>query len=151
MRIYLAGNMTDPHIDAVSWRQQVKKSLPEYEFIDPTELPSNIHISQVNYIVERDLRYVRESDLVLAELYNEHAQYVGTSMEIREAYIHGIPIIVWGEPKSLFAQYHAIRIPRFENVIEFLRLNKMILARMRFTEEDQVTLQVPIDPFEEVG
>ena len=72
-------------------------------------------------VVEKDLIHVATSDLILAEVGTLDYPYIGTSMEIRYAYEHGIPVVVWSPlEQNFFLEYHSTKIfKKLRDAIEY--------------------------------
>jgi hypothetical protein len=53
-----------------------------------------------------------QADVVLTEMDTHYHAYIGTAIEMRKAWEHSIPVIVWGlrNRESKFLQYHATAI-----------------------------------------
>ncbi|MDR7867790.1 MAG: hypothetical protein RIN56_13330 [Sporomusaceae bacterium] len=62
-------------------------------------------------VVERDLADIASADIVLVEMNNAAGGYIGTAMEIREAWEMGKIVIVWGQAfrNSKFLRYHVTK------------------------------------------
>lgn len=151
--IYLAGAIDGISVDdAKEWRNEVKEKLSDiYDFIDPTEF-----YGTTVEIVEAGFDGVGRCDLVLAEMNRTDRPYVGTSMEIREAFTQNKLVIVWGTPDSRFVDYHAFIVPTLEWAICLLRWNVNIVTRLRLPVElpewlsiDELREEMLEDPNEE--
>jgi hypothetical protein len=104
MRLYLAGPIfgcTDFEIHA--WRHRLKRKFdkrynPEsqFEVLDPMERDYAGRYDQ-NYeeLVEWDIQRLRSSQFVIC---NAHKPSFGTPMELWDARLHGIPILLIRQP-----------------------------------------------------
>ncbi len=115
-RIYLAGAIhhVTPEF-ATEWRKKAARELTPYGYAisDPTadkdlyHANCNTALYTPEYIVETDLANIAEADILLVEMSRKDVPYCGTSMEVRQAYLDGKIIIVWGGTQSYWARYHA--------------------------------------------
>lgn len=118
--IYLAGSINpDLELFCREWRNSATLYLEEkgFEIINPIkdkDLTKNYNYED---IVNQDLYNVSNSDLVLAEMTWKDYPYVGTSIELYHAYLHGIPTIVWADKnydekkdKNYFMKFFATEI-----------------------------------------
>lgn len=114
MKIYLSGPIMFDD-DPVSWREQVKDRFRDHkniELLDPLRRDfRDDEILSTNEIVKFDLQDVEDADIILV---NYTKPSVGTSMEVREAYIKGKFIIGFTNlPKEKWSPwmiYHCTRI-----------------------------------------
>lgn len=131
--VYLAGAIDRVSAEyATGWRQKAKRILREVglDVIDPTE-GKELEREDVNTtlytpaeIVETDLRAIERSDVLLVEMSRDDIPYIGTSMEIRQAYVWGKKIVVWGNPTSYWVRYHADYICEgLDEAIEWIKQN----------------------------
>lgn len=128
--VYLAGGMSGiSHDEATIWRRYAKLRLEAagYKVLDPTigkdlDRPGeNIDRYTPEQIVEGDLKAISESDIILAEVSRTDKPYIGTAMEIRQAYLWNKMIIVWGGSESYWIRYHANReFGRLETALRWL-------------------------------
>lgn len=114
--VYLAGAIDKVPADyAKGWRQEAAEKLLNlgFDVCDPTRgkdldhSEANTTLYEPKDIVETDLQAIAKSDILLVEMARDDRPYVGTSMEIRQAYIWGLFIVVWGSPTSYWVRYHA--------------------------------------------
>ena len=122
MTIYLAGSKRGSEEgNAISgWRQKAARLLPyESDIRDPfrgkKHLPDG-KFDDISYtaneIVTRDLKDIRESDVVLAEMVFDDYNYIGTCMEIRAAAEYGVPVVIWcpkAVAKHYWIEYHTVK------------------------------------------
>jgi nucleoside 2-deoxyribosyltransferase len=142
MKVYLCGgiaSLTDE--DAKGWREMLKESIPEIEWLDPmTRDYRNINIdySLALKIVEEDLRDIEQSDVVVV---NATTPSWGTAMEIVYASdtsrVQQIMVMV-GETKNVspWLQAHATHV--FHNWNDLIRKLKIILVNQTATKHRQV-------------
>ena len=113
--IYLAGAID--HVSpeyALDWRKEAKRQFIEagFKVNDPTD-KKPLERSDIStyyspeFIVTSDLDSIMQSDILFVEMARKDIPYVGTSMEIRQSFIWGKNIIVWGGPISYWVRYHA--------------------------------------------
>jgi hypothetical protein len=93
MKIYLCGPIdgcTDA--DCKAWREHVKKTHPEYEYVDPMRRDfRGRSLEHSGEIVQGDKEDILSCNMVLA--YSPRPSY-GTAMEIFFAWENDIPVIV---------------------------------------------------------
>lgn len=91
--------------------------VPEERLIEPEEgpppRPEPIEARERrDEIIDRDLTEIRSSECVL--MYRTHGQNLcGASMEVREAYVQNVPVVVWNDTDRnvpLFLEGHAEEI-----------------------------------------
>lgn len=127
MKIYLAGAASKKYEDRCRlWRRTATEKLEEedFEIINPIkDYPINKEytLDEMFEVVEKDLIYVTTCDLILAEVGTMPHPYIGTSMEIRYAYQHGIPVVVWSPlEQNFFLEYHSTKIfKKLKDAIEY--------------------------------
>jgi len=92
--IYLCGGIEGLSYDeAYSWRKIAREELQnKYIILDPLD---NKHETW-SQIVKADIENVRDADILLVEMKRYNHAYIGTSMEIRDAWVQGKEIYVWG-------------------------------------------------------
>lgn len=100
MQIYLTGAVSDWD-DPFAWHDELAEDdeFDEHEFINPYtlndfDLGDDEIYERPNEVVEPALQAVRDSDGMLVR-WDDDAFLVGTAMEMKEAYEHDIPIVVW--------------------------------------------------------
>lgn len=100
MQVYLTGAVSDWD-DPFAWHDELKNSYKwrDHEFINPYTLNDfelgDEEIYEVpEKVVEPALEAVRESDAMLVR-WDDDAFLVGTAMEMKEAFDHDIPIVLW--------------------------------------------------------
>lgn len=80
--IYLSGPIMDEHLGvAREWREDAKEKLCDhFRLLDPMRRNfKDREVDSANEIVEFDLQYVRDADIILVN-YNKNS--IGTSMEV---------------------------------------------------------------------
>lgn len=99
VQIYLTGAVSS-YDDPFEWHDNLAES-DDYghDFVNPYTLNSFDLGDEEIYerpheIVEPALEAVEESDGLLVR-WDDDAFLVGTSMEIKHAYEHGIPVVIW--------------------------------------------------------
>ncbi|MBC7340911.1 MAG: hypothetical protein H5U02_00395 [Clostridia bacterium] len=124
--VYLAGPVDGVSWDfAWSWRMYAKEVLEEagYMVLNPLAGLDLSDCSDVIGIVEKQVADVMEATVVLAEADQHTAPYIGTAMEIRIAFEHGIPVLLWGKAhkRSVWLKYHAdARFWNLDGALKFL-------------------------------
>ncbi len=115
--IYLSGPIDYVSLEEASgWRDKA------------TELLKGMRIAALNpilgkdgmtehEIVRADLDMIARADALLVNMTREDVPHVGTSMEIMYAVEHDIPVVIWGTPKSIWAQCHAVIAPEFDDAM----------------------------------
>lgn len=97
-RIYLTGvvsNWDDPF----AWHDSMVEEWPEHEFVNPYTLndfglgDEEIY-EHPDEIVEPALSAIEECDGMLVR-WDDDAFLVGTAMEMKHAWEHGVPIVIW--------------------------------------------------------
>lgn len=143
--VYLAGGMSGiSHDEATTWRRYARLRLEAagYRVLDPT-LGKDLDRHGENTdrytpaeIVEADMRMISDSDIILAEVSREDKQYIGTAMEIRQAYLWDKLIIVWGGSKNYWIRYHAepLLFDRLGAALGWLELDKGQTVQQRAEE-----------------
>jgi nucleoside 2-deoxyribosyltransferase len=95
--IYLAGRIHNASEDEIhSWREEVKKSYPQFSYLDPTRhrfIASNDSklTSEEKAVVHQDLQDIRQTDVLLGYIQSYSA---GTSMEIFAARTQGRLVVL---------------------------------------------------------
>jgi hypothetical protein len=97
-QIYLTGMVTDwdnPH----QWHDEIREAWPDYTFTNGYEQNDFDYGDEEVYerydeVVEPALEAVRESDGVLVR-WGDDSALVGSTMEVKEAFDCGIPVVVW--------------------------------------------------------
>ena len=93
--IYLAGPMENVSTkEQTGWRLQIGKELTYagWKVLDPVYRSMKDGYNHKR-IYELDMRDVRESDVILADLRRGEREAHGTAMEVQEAYRNDIPVI----------------------------------------------------------
>lgn len=101
--VYLAGPME--HVSresACEWRTIVKANLSGmWDVLDPCRRKHSGHPLEMKRIFELDLRDIRESDIVLANLGNPKLAKHGTAMEVfYAAHTLRIPVVAFGKEET---------------------------------------------------
>ncbi len=129
-KVYLAGAIMAGVGMCKEWRQTARERLEVagIECLDPYEGKDASKCYDPAWIVENDLEMIHRADALLVEMSAPQHKYIGTSMEIRTAFMSYIPIFVWGDANKshYWIQYH--QTERFEtlnkaldHVIDYLR------------------------------
>jgi len=99
-QIYLTGAVSDWD-DPFRWHDELQNSFKwrEHDFINPYtlndfELGDEEIYNRPEEVVEPALEAVRESGGMLVR-WDDDAFLVGTAMEMKEAFDHDIPIVIW--------------------------------------------------------
>lgn len=99
VQIYLTGAVSDwDH--PFAWQDELVESDEyDHEFINPYtlngfELGDEEVYERPNEVVEPALEAVEESDGLLVR-WDDDAFLVGTSMEIKHAFDHDVPVVIW--------------------------------------------------------
>jgi len=98
--IYLTGAVSDWD-DPFAWHDELKNSdkWDDHEFVNPYtindfELGDDEVYERPDEVVEPALEAVRESEGLLVR-WDDDAFLVGTAMEMKRAFDHDIPIVIW--------------------------------------------------------
>ncbi len=124
-KVYLAGAVGLDEAFVRGWREYAENFLNEcgIDTLNPIkDREISPHYDPTD-IVETDLEMVRQADIVLAEYSHDTYGYIGTSMEIREAYLQGKTIITWGDAyrNHYWLRYHANRcFGELEQALEYI-------------------------------
>lgn len=111
--VYLAGSVQDHTSiqDANKWRLEAEDFLTKcgYRVLNPIRGKKHTIDGTPKEIVERDLEDIKVSDIILVEMDDLTKRYIGTAMEIRDAWINGKKIILWGMAcrQHPWLKYHA--------------------------------------------
>jgi hypothetical protein len=112
--VFLAGAVDG--IDrktATRWRRQAAQSLAaaKIQVIDPTDL-IDPDVPDPMFVVNPNLASIETADLILIEMNTPGYAYIGTAVDMREAWRMGKPIVVWGTQnrESHYLQFHATTI-----------------------------------------
>lgn len=99
-QIYLTGAVSDWD-DPFKWHDELKNSFKfrKHDFVNPYtlndfELGDDAIYDRPEKVVNPALDAVRESDGLLVR-WDDDVFLVGTSMEMKEAFDHDIPIVLW--------------------------------------------------------
>lgn len=100
MQIYLTGAVSDWD-DPFEWHDELADSdeYGHHDFVNPYtlndfELGDDRIYEEPEKVVEPALDAVRESDGMLV-YWDDDAFLVGTAMEMKEAFEHDVPIVIW--------------------------------------------------------
>jgi hypothetical protein len=113
LEIYLTGAVTNWD-DPFQWQESIEQEFTDYAFVNPYklndfELGDDGVYDRPHEVVEPALEKIQEVDGMLVR-WDGEANLVGTCMEIREAYQHDVPIVVWhvgqDERLSPWLSYH---------------------------------------------
>jgi len=99
-KIYLTGAVSDWD-EPFAWHDELMESekWSEHEFVNPYNLnPFDLGDDEIydspEKVVEPALEGVRDADGMLV-YWDDDAFLVGTAMEMREAFEHDVPIVIW--------------------------------------------------------
>jgi nucleoside 2-deoxyribosyltransferase len=105
------------------WRELCKQLRPQYRWLDPVDeaevatLTDNGLASRVppGVIFARDLRSVRQADIVLANIntFGQPRPPIGTISEIAWAFMLGKPVLIYAEPSPLLQHPFLIKQSAF--------------------------------------
>ena len=125
--IYLAGPISQDDSNPYAWHETIQDHSPEIDWINPFLLHSHDEDEvwdHIDEIIKKDLQEIRDADAVLLRRIDEY-NLCGASIEAREAYTHGIPIIVWNNAETdipLFLRGHADEVyETMEGAIEAVK------------------------------
>jgi len=91
--IYLAGPMEAVSLEEqMGWRDYITLRLPDWRVLNPVHRSMKDGYNH-RRIYELDMRDVRNSDVVFADLRRGQREAHGTAMEVKEAYSRNIPVI----------------------------------------------------------
>lgn len=100
VQIYLTGAVSDWD-DPFAWHDSIAESeqWSDHDFVNPYtlnefELGDEAIYDSPERVVEPALEAVRESDGMLV-YWDDDAFLVGTAMEMKEAFDHDVPIVIW--------------------------------------------------------
>jgi hypothetical protein len=96
--IYLTGVVSDWE-NPFQWHDELAEDWDDHEFVNPYdlnefELGDEDIYDRPNEVVEPALSAVEDSDGVLV-YWDDDVFLVGTAMEIKHAYEHGVPVVLW--------------------------------------------------------
>lgn len=97
-QIYLTGAVSDWD-DPFAWHDELMEEWPDHEFINPYEL-NNFELGdeeiyeRPDEVTEPALSAVEAADGMLVR-WDDDAFLVGTVMEMKHAYEHDVPIVIW--------------------------------------------------------
>lgn len=105
MQIYLAGAISQEHWNwCKNWRKNITNTIESnfhgdcgIKIVDPMSDKEENTEYTAKDIYETDIRSVMNSDLIIAELDLKEYQHVGTLMELQQAFMSEIPILIWGD------------------------------------------------------
>lgn len=97
-KIYLTGAVSDWE-DPFRWHDALVGSFPEHEFVNPYtlndfELGDEEIYERPHEVVEPALGEVEDSDGLLVR-WDDDAFLVGSAMEVKHAFDHDIPVVIW--------------------------------------------------------
>lgn len=91
--IYLAGPMENvSHTEQMGWRDTMTLGLPDWKVLNPVYRSMKDGYNH-RRIYELDMRDVRRSDVIFADLRRGEREAHGTAMEVQYAYSLDIPVI----------------------------------------------------------
>lgn len=119
--IYLAGPME--HVtstEAKGWRNIATSLLEDSaNVLDPTRRLHSFEKKYMRRIFELDLRDIRESDLILANLDNPKVAKHGTSMEVfYAAYVLRIPVIAFKQDAETIHPFFESLVTEWRSTVE---------------------------------
>lgn len=96
--IYLTGAVSDWD-DPFRWHDEMEDEWPDHEFVNPYtlndfELGDEEVYERPHEVVEPALDAVEDSDGLLVR-WDDDAFLVGTAMEIKHAFDHDVPVVIW--------------------------------------------------------
>jgi hypothetical protein len=97
-KIYLTGAVSDWD-DPFAWHDELVDEWPNHEFVNPYtlndfELGDEEIYERPHEVVEPALEAVEDCDGMLVR-WDDDAFLVGSSMEMKHAFEHDLPIVVW--------------------------------------------------------
>ena len=91
--IYLAGPMENVNLkEQTGWREYMTLKLPDWKVLNPVYRSLKDGYNH-RRIYELDVRDVRNSDVIFADLRRGNRENIGTAMEVHYAYTLDIPVI----------------------------------------------------------
>jgi nucleoside 2-deoxyribosyltransferase len=119
--IYLCGPME--HVskeDATGWRDVAKQKLGlECNLLDPCRRIHSFKLEQMRTIFEMDLRDIRESDIILADLSNPNVPKNGTAMEVfYAAYVLRIPVVAFKPDPTTIHPFFESLVTRWRSDVD---------------------------------
>jgi len=96
--IYLTGAVSDWD-DPFQWHDDLQEEWPDQEFVNPYtlndfELGDEEVYERPNEVVEPALDAVEDADGLLVR-WDDDAFLVGTAMEMKHAFEHDVPVVIW--------------------------------------------------------
>lgn len=96
--IYLTGAVSDWD-DPFRWHDELGEDWPDHEFVNPYtlndfELGDEEVYERPHEVVRPALQAVEDADGLLVR-WDDDAFLVGTAMEIKHAYEHDVPVVIW--------------------------------------------------------
>jgi len=97
-KIYLTGAVSDWD-DPFAWHDSVASDYPDHEFVNPYELndfelgDDEVH-ERPNEIVDPAEEAIESCDGMIAR-WDDDAFLVGSAMEIKHAFEHDVPVVIW--------------------------------------------------------
>ncbi|WP_424005617.1 hypothetical protein ACOZ4I_20340 (plasmid) [Haloarcula salina] len=135
--IYLAGPIQQDDADPYAWHNAIQDHSPEIDWINPFELHTYNEDEvwdHIDEIIEQDLEEVGNADAVLLRRIDEY-NLSGASIEAREAYTKGIPVIVWNDAETelpLFLRGHVDEV--YESMEEAVEAVKAAVIEPKTTD-----------------
>jgi len=134
VNIYLAGPITDcTEEQAIVWRRAIKNFIKnkKVKWFDPVEF--EVDITNHNELVEKDLKYLFKSDLVVCNMWKPG---IGTAMELVYAKLKNIPVlsvVPLGVDVSPWLRYHSTWICeiRTANILLQQIIDDMVEGRFK--------------------
>lgn len=128
--VYLAGSI-DAHATpdaATAWREEAAEVLTAagYRVLNPLRWPADSYDDSAE-IMRRNLVDLVASDIILTEMDNPGLAYIGTAIEIYQAWQLGKEIILWGRAnrRSHALRYYApLRYETLSDALNYLVLKK---------------------------
>lgn len=124
--IYLAGSASKDVNFSMEWREKAEALLPDFKCLSPfrgRDLRNPDNFVEASEIVTRDLDDIHRSDIILAEMVFPDYNYLGTSMEIREAFVWNKPVMIWTPcwQNHYWIKYHATKcMPTLEDLCAYI-------------------------------
>lgn len=131
LAVYLSGAVNGiTWQQATDWRNHAVEVLESagYTVINPLRERAATEVTSRD-IVNRDLRDITCSDIVLVEMDHAGIPYIGTAMEIRYAWEREKEIILWGmaNHSSHWLAYHASRwFDTLDDALQYLVERKVV-------------------------
>jgi|LSQX01.3.fsa_nt_gb nucleoside 2-deoxyribosyltransferase len=115
--IYLSGPIDYVSLEEASgWRRKATELLEDMGIVALNPVLGKDGMTP-HEIVRADLDMIERSSALLVNMTREDVPHVGTSMEIMYAVERDIPVVIWGDPKSIWAQCHAVIAPELDDAV----------------------------------